>query len=102
MKKLIEKLEKIYMAAAFAEAGEHNTAAQIAGLDTTGEKIRFNFFQSLERVFNAITFAEAGCPEMAMESLKKEPVQTGKQSFETFLDAVGLKGVQFTYGLIKV
>lgn len=102
MKKLTEKLENTYMAAAFAEAGEHNTAVQIAGLHATGEKKRFSIFQPLEKMFNAITFAEAGCPELALEFVRTEPAQSGRKSFETFLDATGLRGVQFTYGVVRV
>ena len=68
MKKIMKKLENIYAAAAYAEAGEHETAKQIM------EEVRPEMRESLnwfERVMMAVTFAEAGEQETARDIMRE-------------------------------
>ncbi|HDH05697.1 MAG TPA: hypothetical protein ENH01_08290 [Nitrospirae bacterium] len=69
MKKGMKKLEDVYAAAAFAEAGEFETAKQIAGEVRPERRERLNWF---ERVMMAVTFAEAGEHETAREIMREE------------------------------
>ena len=55
-----------------------------------------------EKTFIAITFAEAGCHDIAREFIEKDPAQTSKKSLNTFLDTVGLKGVNVRYKVVKL
>ncbi|GBD96055.1 MAG TPA: hypothetical protein ENG83_15120 [Nitrospirae bacterium] len=69
MKKGMKKLEDVYAAAAFAEAGEFETARQIAGEIRPERRERLNWF---ERVMTAVTFAEAGEHETARDIMRQE------------------------------
>ena len=63
--------------------------------------------EKIEKVFEAITFAEANCHEYAREArgtvsvpkstLAKEPVTN-----QSFADAIGLKGIRVWYGVAEV
>ena len=69
MKKLINKIENAFAAAAYAEAGEHETAKQIMEEVRPEERVRTS---RLERIMMAITFAEAGEHETAREIMREE------------------------------
>ena len=102
MIKLIEKLEKTFAAVAFAEVGEHATAMEMAEVKPVlGDKIR-DFSKSVDNIFAAITYAEAGCPEIAQEFLKKDSVQENPQPLKSFLETVGLQGTRVCYGLVPI
>ena len=70
MKSLIKKLENIYSAAAYAEAGEFDTAKQIMNEVRTEKRVRK--VSRLERVMMAVTFAEAGEHDTAIEIMRGE------------------------------
>jgi hypothetical protein len=70
MKNLIKKLENIYSAVAYAEAGEFETAKQIMN-EIRPEK-RIGKISRLERVMMAITFAEANEHDTAIEIMRGE------------------------------
>jgi predicted negative regulator of RcsB-dependent stress response len=70
MKSLIKKLENIYSAAAYAEAGEFDTAKQIMNEVRTEKRVRK--ISKLERVMMAITFAEANEHDTAIEIMRGE------------------------------
>ncbi len=70
MKNLIRKLENIYSAAAYAEAGEFDTAKQIMNEVRTEKRVRK--ISRLERVMMAITFAEANEHDTAIEIMRGE------------------------------
>lgn len=69
MKKGMKNLENVYAAAAFAEAGEHETAKQMAEEVRPEKRERLNWF---ERVMMAVTFAEANEHETAREIMREE------------------------------
>lgn len=68
MKKGLKKMEDVYAAAAFAEAGEHETAKQIMGETRPEKRERLNWF---ERVMMAVTFAEAGEHQTAQDIMRE-------------------------------
>ena len=69
MKNRTKKMEDVYAAAAFAEAGEFETAKQIAGEVRVEKRERLNWF---ERVMTAAAFAEAGEHETARDIMNEE------------------------------
>ena len=89
-------LEACFSAVAFAEAGEHEMAAEMAGLEPKETKERVGVLQTLERTFAAVAFAEAGCQETAME------ISGVGRRRPAFLEVVGLKGVPVRYGLMPM
>ena len=108
MRKWIENIEKTFAAVSFAEAGEHDTAMEIAAIKPNRSKVP-KFLKAIRKIFVAITYAEAGCHDMALEFLGKDTVKSSKhslksneQSLKTFLNTVGLKGVRISYGLVRV
>jgi hypothetical protein len=90
MARFLEKLEKIFSAAAFAEAGEHDTARQMAGLPEPKPGLGF------DRLMAAVTFAEAGYPDMARQFLGLTP-QPASVPIKGFLADVGLDHVRCRY-----
>jgi hypothetical protein len=68
MKKGMKKMEDVYAAAAFAEAGEHETARQIMGETRPEKRERLSWF---ERIMMAVTFAEAGEHQTAREIMRE-------------------------------
>jgi hypothetical protein len=114
---LAKKLETWFSAVAFAEEGEHTTAMQMVGMDTTKRSESVGLIQSLETAFAAAAFAEADCRDMALEILgaskqggfaaivglqgvrvwhARVPVQE-----ESFLDVVGLRGARLRFGVAQ-
>lgn len=91
--------ETTFAAAAFAEAGEHETAMKMMGITPVYEKVRevVNFF---ERHFAAVGFAEACCHEDAIRCADPDAVcKPANDSLETFLENVGLGHVRVCYGV---
>jgi hypothetical protein len=75
MKKILKKLENMYAASAFGEAGEFDTAREILGEKRPEKRTRAGKF---ERLMMAVTFAEAGEHETAREMMR-EGKRTQKQ-----------------------
>lgn len=96
MKSWTEKIEAWFSAAAFAEAGEHETAMQLAGLEPNRASREVGVVRAFNRIFATAAFAEADCREMALEILDSEKTERG------FLANVGLSGVSVRYGLAPV
>ncbi|MBI4965481.1 MAG: IS630 family transposase [Desulfomonile tiedjei] len=86
-----EKFESWFAAVAFAEEGEHETARQIAGTPIPETREVPKILPSLTTTFAAAAFAEENCHEMALEML------AGTRRRNSFLEAVGLKGVRVRY-----
>lgn len=101
MKSLKEKLEKMFMAIAFAEAGEHATAASLAGVEMQSYRAA-SLIKNIRNSFAAVAFAEEGCPDTALELLGKRECRFEKAPLEMFLEAVGLQGVRVQYGMVTV
>ena len=101
MKKWMETMEKTFAAASFAEAGEHETALELAGIKPNWSIVN-RLSKAWENIFAAVTFAEAGCVDRALELLGAKPARRDVQSLEIFLRNVGLQGVRVRYGLAIV
>lgn len=119
MGSFMEKLGTIFSAAAFAEAGEHETAMVMVGVTPSKAAEAVSPLESLSRHFTAAAFAEADCHDMAREVLS--PAERKKSfaeviglkgvrvwrglapaSGESFLDSVGLAGVKVKFAVIPV
>jgi len=85
------KMENWFAAAAFAEAGEHETAIKMVGGHTPVKK-RAGIWETVTNYFAAAAFAEENCPETALEII------SGSAKRNSFLETVGLKGVKVWYG----
>lgn len=101
MKKWMETIEKTFAAASFAEAGEHDTALELAGIKPNWGIVN-RLSKAWENSFVAVAFAEEGCVDRALELLGAKPARREVQSLEIFLRDVGLQGVRVRYGLVMV
>lgn len=102
MNRILMKLEKMFMAVTFAEAGDQNTAMRLAGInpaDMTGVR---RFFKHLECCFAAAAFAEANCHEFADPDHYLAEKPAPKVRIHTFLKDVGLQNARVRYGVVMV
>jgi len=103
MKKFINRMEKKFAAVAFAEHGEHETALRFLGHKKTTALKSQSISKWFEKMTTAITFAEADCPEMVAEFKgTSNKHQITKHGLDSFMNSVGLKGVNFNYGVVSV
>lgn len=92
---MLKKLEDSFAGAAFAEAGEVETAMQMAGVRDSGAGVA--------DVYAAAAFAEAGCHDEALEMLGRRPMRLAPPPQVCgFLESVGLTGAHVAYGLAEV
>jgi hypothetical protein len=90
MKNMVKKFQKTMLAAAFAEAGEWDTAREMTP-----------DLELLDRIFTAITFAEAGLHTYAIHCLN--PAGRENRDFNSVLaENLGLQGVQLLYGTVSI
>jgi hypothetical protein len=91
---MLKRLEDTFAGLAFAEAGETETAMQMAGVKDCGAGV--------EDIYAAVAFAEADCPDAALEMLGCAPRRlTPPVQVCGFLESVGLGGVHVAYGLAE-
>ena len=96
MNNLLQRFQNNMMAATFAEAGEWNTAREMAP-DT--ELSRAPTW--LNKIFMAITFAESGLADEALKFMR--PGQVGDRGYNSrILEDIGLKGIQLAYGTVSI
>ena len=96
------KWQNTFAAAAFAEAGEHETAMKTAGIIPVHEKVR-NVADAIQQCFAAVGFAEAGCHEEAARMVHPAPAsRKNHETLDSFLENVGLSKVRVCYGLASV
>lgn len=96
MKRTIKKFQDYMTAAAYAEAGEWDTARKLIP-----ENILSNKMTWLDRVFAAVTFAEAGLQNEAVRILT--PTADRGRKMHTFNpEDLGLKGVRLLYGTVSI
>jgi len=94
--------ENTFAAAAFAEAGEHETAMKMAGIKPVFEKVR-KLADTVQQCFAAVGFAEAGCHDEAARMVHTEQVcRKNNETLDSFLENVGLSNVRVCYGLARV
>ncbi|MFP4476419.1 MAG: hypothetical protein ACLFOY_12740 [Desulfatibacillaceae bacterium] len=63
-----------------------------------------NLFSRLENMMTAITFAEANCPEIALEYADAKARPRARRSatpLGDFMSSVGLEGVRVHYGVVN-
>ncbi len=103
----MNQLESIFAAVAFAEAGEHKTALEIAGRSTPvarrPARLR-SWFGHLERTFAAVAFAESGMREAALEmaGITSRRTHPSRSSLQEFVHRVGLSDVPVYYGVAPI
>lgn len=96
MKDILRKFQKNMVAATFAEAGEWNTAREMAPETELSRETTW-----LDRIFAAVTFAESGLHDMAIRTL--EPAIVRNRGFNSALaEDLGLSGVQLMYGTVSI
>jgi hypothetical protein len=96
MSALTEKLNKWFAAIAFAEEGEHNTAMALVGMEPRAATKTVSAMDTWNATFAAAAFAEANCPEMALELLQ------GKKNKTSFAASIGLTGVRVWSGVVSM
>lgn len=100
-----QTIESTYAAAAFAEAGEFDTAAKMAGVTEAAKTVLEKAKKFMESHMMATAFAEAGCQEEAAMFIDGEQAAIRCKSSDTldaFLENVGLKNVRVCYGWATV
>ena len=103
-----EKINGIFTAVTFAEAGEHKTALEMMGQTPPQRKKEKNWLSVLNNIFTAITFAEADCHDIALQYLEPIPIAKAQKGvtnkpvkLQDFAATVGLEGVQLRFGLAQ-
>jgi len=94
MNNTLKRLQDNMMAAAFAEAGEWDTAREMAPESELNAKLTW-----FDKIFMAVAFAEAGLPDEAVRMTEFKAAPRVKASI---LDELGLSGVRMTYGTVTV
>lgn len=96
MKKIFETFSSMMNAVTFAEAGEFDTARQM--LPASSKKR--NELSRLDKAFMAVTFAEAGLHEEALNIMNVKQTETHESV--DFLEAIGLKGLNLKYAVLPI
>jgi hypothetical protein len=104
MSKFTDRFTAYFSAAAFAEAGEHETALQLAPASPTQLRKANPVFESLRKTFAAVAFAEEGLHAEAelMLAPATAPVRKSWSAEESFLDLVGLQNVRVRHMVLQV
>lgn len=95
MKTTTDKQRNWMTAITFAEAGEWEIAREMMPATQTTKETDW-----LQKMFMAITFAEAGLHQDALHCLEGDH-HHHRPGRNNFLDAVGLRGVRVTYGILS-
>lgn len=61
-----------------------------------------NFLKKFEKAMMAVSFAEEGCPQHALEIMKTKSVSRPQESLESFLCNIGLQNVRVCYGVARI
>lgn len=104
MARFTEKFNAYFSAAAFAEAGEHETALQmVQAVDSRQEK-KSAILDNLRKTFAAVAFAEEGLHAEARAILDPAPAKVRKtwSTEDSFLDLVGLQNVRVRHMVLQV
>jgi len=96
MKNLMTKFQKIMAAAAFAEAGEWNTAREMTPEAEISREPGW-----LHKIFTAITFAESNLHEEALFFLKPAAAASSKRN-PVLAAELGLKGIRLVYCTVTI
>lgn len=94
MKQFLRNLERSMNAITFAEAGEWETAIEML------PPLPRNRIGHMEKIFMAVSFAEAGMPEEARRIMNTS--EPSAIELDDFFAKIGLKGIPVTYGIFQV
>ncbi len=89
----LDTIQKWSAAIAFAEAGEFDTARQIAGIKGSPAESPSTLFERIEKMSVAVAFAEEGLFKEASDLLGPAQVREPEESRPSFLEIVGLQHV---------
>jgi hypothetical protein len=90
MRTFTEKIEAWFSAVAFAEAGEHSKAAELASCTAVLPKRKSVIGETFTRIFAAVAFAEEGLTREAEQIYSSGSVAAPAAQNASFLDMVGL------------
>ncbi len=93
MKKTLKKIQDMMMAVTFAEAGEWDTAREI--MPEVRRTANITWF---DKIFTAVTFAESGLYNEALNMI--EPREKGRGSSRSDFSELGIPGAHLAFGTI--
>jgi hypothetical protein len=97
------KVEDTFAAVAFAEAGEHETAAKMAGVTDRPKRLLDKFLRVWESHMAAVAFAEAGEHDEALKWIGDEKLHAArKDTLNDFLEKIGLENTRVCYGVMPL
>lgn len=104
MGRFADRFQAHFSAAAFAEAGEHETALQIVQTGPILHEKKSAVLDGLRRTFAAVAFAEEGLHAEARAMLAPAVAKAPKtwSAEESFLDLVGLQHVRVRHMVLQV
>lgn len=101
MNPLTEIFRSSFAAVAYAEAGEHETAMAMAGVQPRKSPSASPMLNAFQRVFVAASFAEEGLHAEAVSYLESRPAPRDLDT-DYFLDSVGLQGIRVQFVLARL
>lgn len=87
----LDNIRRLSAAVAFAEAGEYETAREVAESTTLPDEARSGILQSIQNMAVAAAFAEEGLHREAIDLLNPAPDRSMAPPKPSFLDVVGLQ-----------
>ena len=97
------KFEKTFAAAAFAEAGEHETAIRMGEVSDKPKKFLDKILNGWQNHMAAIAFAEANEHEEALRWVENGKAQRKrKDTLAGFLENVGLENARVCFGVVPI
>ena len=97
------KFEKTFAAAAFAEAGEHETAIRVGEVSDRPKRFLDKILNGWQNHMAAIAFAEANEHDEALRWVGTEKTQRNhKDTLADFLEKVGLENARVCYGVVPI
>lgn len=97
------KIEKTFAAAAFAEAGEHETAIRMGEVTDRPKRFLDKILNGWQNHMAAVAFAEANEHDEALRWMATEKSQANrKDTLAGFLENVGLENAHVCYGVVPI
>ena len=95
------KIEKTFAAAAFAEAGEHDTAIRMAEVSDKPKSLLEKLLLGWQNHMTAVAFSEMDERDEALQWVGAEkPERFRKETLADFLENVGLDKTRVSYGVV--
>jgi hypothetical protein len=97
------KIEKTFAAAAFAEAGEHDTAIRMAEVTDKPKSLLEKLLRGWQNHMAAVAFAEMDERDGALHWVGAEKRgRNRKDTLADFLEKVGLENARVSYGIVPL